>query len=149
MLRQVAGKTLVKLDITAERHDLYGTPVRGHLHVDLRGFSALKCIRVDDDLFEVPETYIGKHDDGNKMARLVDVLPKCTVILELIQHRDTAEATDLLKDLSELKEERVPELRAISCWHEGFDSPLTASLKDSLERVGIRTYTTPFSTTDI
>ena len=149
LLRQFAGKTLVKLDITAERHDLYGTPVKGHLYVDLRGFSALKCIRIDEDLFEVPETCIRKHDDGNKMARLVDMLPKSTVVLEILQHRVIAEATDLFKDLAELKKERLPGMRAISCWHKRFDSPLTGSLTESLERVGLRTYTTPFSTTDI
>ena len=152
LLRHYAGTSLVKLDMTLDRYDIYGNPPRGHLHVDsLQGFSALKHIRVDDDLFELSMYSIRKRDDENRMERLVDVLPKSTVTLEILQHRDTAEASDLFKDLAELKEDRLPELREVSCWYPGevFDSPLTGSLKESLEQVGIRTSTTPFSTTDI
>ena len=152
LLRLYAGNSLVKLDMTVDHFDIYEAPRRGHLHGgNLLGFGALQYIRVDDELFELSRSSIRKRDDGNRMERLVDVLPKSTTTLEIIQHRDTAETSHLFKDLAELKEERLPELREVSCWDPGevSDSPLTGSLKESLEQVGIRTSTTPFNITDI
>lgn len=155
LLRRYAGQSLVKLDMTVDWNDIYGiycNPQRGRFHVaSLQGFSVLEYIRVDDDLFELSRSSIRKRNDGNRMERLVNVLPKSTVSLEILQHRDTAKASDLFNDLAELKEERLPELREVSCWDPGevLDSPLTGILKESLERVGIRTSATPFNITNI
>ena len=151
LLRHYAGESLVKLDMTSNRNEMYQYRTAARSAVSLQGFSALACVHVDDCLFEIPRYFICTRNDGSRMERLVDVLPKSIVTLEISQHRDTAVAIDLFKDLAELKEERVPQLQEISCWAPDgvFDSPLTGSLKESLERVGIRTSTSPFNITDV
>ena len=135
---------------------LYITTNRSNNHVpvkrclgSLEYLTTLKHIKVDDEAFERPEWEPGDEEplsgegfynleyyQGEQwsMDRLVDVLPRSTEDLTIIQRKHDGETNELFRDMVQLKEERLPNLKLVDFQYE---NPLDDSMQAALEAMDI------------
>ncbi|KAL8691724.1 MAG: hypothetical protein Q9218_003117 [Villophora microphyllina] len=152
-LQMHAGHSLQMLDIEGQ---VYGEPENweGKVLWSLRGFTALKSIRLEDTLFQIPY-----HDDPDEvsisadttrmsedrmapgqlcvMHRLNDVLPASVKGFTLVQLMDDEDSRNLLETFAELKAEKLPNMKRLSfeC-----SNPLEDGMANALKASGVKLF---------
>ena len=112
----------------------------------LQQLTCLENIVLDDKLFERRWLNGRSNIPFIAMKPLVDGLPKSTKAITLLHNIPAEKAKNLFQDLAKLKEERLPKLQKLSYYSCGgidYATPITESLKQSLEDVGIMVSNTP------
>lgn len=150
LLTKYARESLVTLRLGAEQESFPYNKRAEYNMGSLQEFTRLRFVTADDTLFGT--IALDEHSNviQSTMDRLVDVLPKIIITLELHQYQGFEEARHLFHDLAVLKEEYLPWLNKISCHPRGVRtvgcaSPLSdSSVAEPLRRVGIVTSTIPF-----
>ena len=138
LLIKYAGASLIALDLSAERDWCAGWHEEEQSMGSLQSLTALKSVRADDSLFQ-KQDWDSSSGAEALIERLIDILPKTTEIVSLIQCWYGPEGFSLFQDLVEKKHEYLPVLKEIWCESEVFQSPdlLSKSLMESLKTVGI------------
>lgn len=152
ILRDAAGGCLEKLDLTAKQH-FYTDQEKYQWIGDLKGFTKLSNLRVDDIVFQNPSkkddterpmeeniealSVTNDRESGQtpgKIAALVDMLPSSIQEVHLVRVITVGDPADLFIDLVEEKEIKLPNLKKIIL--EG-EYSLPQNLFDGCQRVGV------------
>lgn len=133
LLREHAGHSLVRLDLTADDSSMdNGEPnptskyIQDQFVGDLKDFKKLQILRLNDTAFQKP-------DDG-EIVRLVDVLPASIRSVRLVSQIQEGDSADLFIGLAEGKKEVLPRLKKLVLWG---DFSLQQDTFDELRGVGI------------
>ncbi|KAL8644637.1 MAG: hypothetical protein Q9210_007151, partial [Variospora velana] len=136
LLRTHSSHCLVRLDITTDMDtedgdmddidDMTGEILRTRFASDMRMFTALRVLRLDDTAFQKPR--------GGAIVRLVDVLPASIRVLKLVREITVGDPADLFVGLAEGKKVLLPELKKIGL--QG-DYVLRRNVVDECKAVGI------------
>ena len=141
-LTKHAGTSLKKLTLCAMQDFLDDDEKRMQLQFvgSLQQLTSLENIVMDDKLFQRRWLNSRSNIPFVTMKPLVDGLPKSTKTITLLQNLTAERARNLFRDLPKLKEERLPNLQKLSyysCGGTDYATPITESLRQSLEEVGI------------
>lgn len=134
-LRRYTFKSPEVLELTAGQY----MTEEDHRIGSLRMFRVLRDVRLDDELLKKRVAFPFNRI-LSRMERLVDVLPKTTTTLRLIQRTHDKDAIDLFLDIAEWKEERLPQLKEVV--YNKRELPATSlskGIRENLAKIGIVT----------
>lgn len=133
LLKKYASRSLVRLDLTADRRSIYNfepDPTSDYHQEqfigDLKDFKNLRVLRLDDTVFQ-------KANDG-EIVRLVDVLPASIRMVTLSSQIEEGDSAELFIGLGEGKKEKLPQLKKLVL--QG-DFSIQQDVIDELKGVGV------------